>query len=85
MKSDILDITGAILAMKDGLVVSDFSYNKYKLNNNIVVVKSENSRCKLTLKDFIELYKEKKFIILDDESCEIDAIKDEEYYSFKHK
>lgn len=85
MKGDILDIANAIIVLKEGLVVIDFSFNRYKLDNDMIIIKGENSRYKLSMKDFIELYKEKKFIILDDESCEIDFIKDEEYYSFKHK
>ena len=43
-----------------------------------------NSSYKLTVADFLDLFKDTKFAIEDDGET-IDPEKDKEYYSFKHK
>ena len=85
MSSDILTIDLAYKALKEGLVVVDFNFNRFKLNSDKVIVKNNNARYILKVEEFLNLYKEKKFTILEDSESIIDSKKDEEYYSFKHK
>lgn len=85
MQSELLSINSAYNALKDGFVIQDISNTKFKLKNTTIVAKNINARYILTINEFLSLYKEKKFIIVEDDNGTIDAKKDEEYYSFKHK
>ena len=85
MFDDVLSIKQAYIALQDGLAIRDFSNNRYKLKDEKVVVKNDHARFYLSVEDFLNLYKEKKFIILDDTDNSIDTKKDDEYYGFKHK
>ena len=85
MNNEILTIDSAYKALKEGLVIVDFNFNRFKLKTDKVIVKNNNARYVLTVEEFLCLYKEKKFTILEDSESIIDSKKDEEYYSFKHK
>lgn len=85
MDDNLLDINDAYISLKEGLVLLDKVNAYFKLINDRVYIKSENVSYNLEIKEFLELYKNSKFVIFDD-NCEIiDSKKDEEYYSFKHK
>ena len=85
MLDRILDINEACLCLKDGFILKD-SFNTYfKLKNKKILIKGDNHTCYLDLKEFKILYKNSKFIIVEDDYTLIDSKKDEEYYSFKHK
>lgn len=81
---EILDVYSAYSVLNDGLIVKDLFNTSFKLKNKIIYARNENASFKLNKEDFIKLYSDSKFVILDDDS-EIDTKKDEEYYSFKHK
>lgn len=85
MQEKILSINSAYNVLLEGLVIVDFLGNRFKLKENNIVVKNVNARYVLKVEEFLTLYKEKKFIVLDDDESGIDSKKDEEYYSFKHK
>lgn len=85
MEKEYLDINAAILYLKEGLVVIDNFQSRYKLVNDRVIIKSDNSRFNLEIKEFMSLYKNSKFLLLEETEQVIDLKKDEEYYSFKHK
>ena len=85
MNKEILNINEAYIVLNEGLIVIDMNNNKFKLSNDLIIVKSDNASFRLSKKEFLELYKNSKFIVLDDESESIDTKKDEEYYAFKHK
>ena len=46
---------------------------------------SENSKYVLSYEQFKELFQEAKFIIYEENDETIDTLRDEEYYSWKHK
>lgn len=85
MNSEVLSISKAYSALKEGYVIIDNSNNKFKLKNSNVIVRNENARYVLAIEEFLNLYQDKKFMILEDDSSGIDVKKDEEYYNFKHK
>lgn len=83
--NEIFDIDKACVYLKEGLVVIDTLASYFKELNGKIIVKGENSSFILSYKEFINLYKDSKFILLEDSDELIDTKKDEEYYSFKHK
>lgn len=85
MDNNLLDINDAYISLKEGLVLLDKVNAYFKLINDRVYIKSENVSYNLEIKEFLEIYKNSKFIIFDDTGEIIDSKKDEEYYSFKHK
>ena len=85
MLDKILNIHEACIVLIDGLIVKDVSNNLFRYKNEKILIKGENLSCSLSLKEFKELYKDSKFIVMDDNDETIDSKKDEEYYSFKHK
>lgn len=50
-----------------------------------VLVIGENSKYVLSYEQFKELFQEAKFIIYEENDETIDTLRDEEYYSWKHK
>lgn len=84
MGKEILNVNEAYFALTEGMVVIDTLSTKFKLKSKVIFAKSENASFKLNKDEFLQLYKNTKFVILDDNS-EIDLKKDEEYYAFKHK
>lgn len=70
-----------ILCSKEGNRLTYF-----KLQKEMVYVLNENKCVKLSFDDFLLLYEKKQFIIYqDNNSSFIDPLKDEQYYSWKHK
>ena len=59
--------------------------NKFIYRKKRIYVYSINSSYNLDAKDFLDLFKDSKFILDDSDETTIDTEKDKEYYSFKHK
>ncbi len=85
MNKDILEINEAYLALKDGLILMDVNRSYFKLSKDRINIKSDNASYSLEIKEFLNLYKDSKFVIVEDNQEGIDLKKDEEYYNFKHK
>lgn len=81
---DIFNVEIACDYLKIGLIVTDFN-SCFKDVKGRVMIKNDSSRFTLEYKEFLNLYKDSKFAILDEGEEVIDVKKDEEYYSFKHK
>ena len=81
----IYNVNEACLLIKNGLIVVDVNKTRFKLIKENIIIKNDNVRYSLTEKAFLDLYKDSKFIILEDSDAIIDVKKDEEYYNFKHK
>lgn len=82
---DIFDVNQALEILKEKVVIKDNLKNKFVCRKNKIWVYSSNSSYSLNFKDFIELFKEHKFMIEDFDDSTIDTEKDKEYYNFKHK
>lgn len=61
-------------------------------NGNYFYVRKDNivsyyrgNRIVMKIEDFVDLYQKNDFYLYEDNSTVIDPLKDEEYYSFKHK
>ena len=85
MNKEILNIEEAYILLKEGLVLMDAKKSYFKLSKKRIVIKGENATYSLMIKEFLDLYKDSKFIVLDYNEDSIDLKRDEEYYSFKHK
>lgn len=71
--------------LKSNMVVTTADRNRFVMRNQKVVSFHRGNRIVMSLDDFINLYGKLDFYEYADESCEIDPLKDKEYYSFKHK
>lgn len=80
----IININEAINLLKEGLILKDIN-NRFIYKKKRVYVYSSNSSYNLKIDEFIELFKDNKFVLEDFEDGSIDLEKDKEYYSFKHK
>lgn len=88
IEEDILLINEALIYLKEGevLVSIDSNSSLFKYKNNKVLIINKNYKSYITLDEFIELYKDVKFIIYNPKDSEIvDEAKDKEYYSWSHK
>ena len=71
--------------LKSQLIVTTANQNRFVMREGKVASFYRGNRIVMSLEDFIELYAKVEFYEYRDESCEIDPLKDAEYYSFKHK
>ena len=85
MEKKIYTVNEAYVILKNGLVVVDSHSTRFKFVKENIIIKNDNARYVLTDEEFLNLYKDSKFIVLDDNDAIIDSQKDEEYYAFKHK
>ena len=88
IEEDILLINEALIYLKEGevLVSIDSNSSLFKYKNNKVLIINKNYKSYITLDEFIELYKDVKFLIYNPKDSEIvDEAKDKEYYSWSHK
>lgn len=85
MEKKIYTVNEAYVILKNGLVVVDLHNTRFKFVKENIIIKNDNARYVLTDDEFLNLYKDSKFVILEDNDAIIDSKKDEEYYSFKHK
>ena len=83
--NEIYTINEAINILKEKIILKDNLNNKFVYKKKRIYVYSSNSSYNLNIDDFLELFKDSKFIIEDNDDSEIDIEKDKEYYSFKHK
>lgn len=79
------DINEALVLLKEKAILKDSFNTKFIGRKNGVLVWSNNSSYNLKFNDFIELFKETKFMLDECEDNGIDLEKDKEYYNFKHK
>lgn len=82
---EIFEINDAVNLLKEGVILKDNLANKFIYKKQKIYIYSSNSSYNLSIKDFLELFKENKFIIEDFDDSSIDLEKDKEYYRFKHK
>ncbi len=88
MEEEILLINEALICLKDGEVLLSYENNSsfFKLKDNNILIVNKNYKSYLPLKEFIELYKDCKFIIYNPKNSDlVDENKDKEYYSWNHK
>lgn len=85
MEKEVYGVNEALTLAKEGAKLKDNLSRIFFMKNKRIYVYSSSSSYSLTTKEFLELYKDNKFIIYLDEDEGIDAKKDEEYYGFKHK
>ena len=71
--------------LKSNMIITTPEGNRFVMRNQKVVSFYRGNRIVMSLDDFINLYRKLDFYEYRDESCEIDPLKDKEYYSFKHK
>lgn len=67
-------------------VVSPYRTLLLMIENRIQVI-SQTSRYSLSIEEFLDLYQESRFVLLEEGTSDIEAIleKDAEYYSWRHK
>ena len=82
---EIIEINEAITLLKEGIILKDNLNSKFICKRKRIYVYSSNSSYNLSYKDFMELFKDSKFMVEDFDDSTIDLEKDKEYYSFKHK
>ena len=82
--NEILDVNEALMCLKEKIIVKD-NKSIFKYKRKRIYVYSSNTSYSLSYKDFLELYKESKFVVVDDNNVNVDIEKDREYYAFKHK
>ena len=84
----IEDINKALSYIENKKVlVSIIDNNKtyFMKKNNKLFVLNGNSSFFLNIEQFLDLYKNVKFYVYEDNESTVDYQKDEEYYSWKHK
>ena len=84
MEKEKLVIKDVINLLKEGFVLSSIIDKRlyyFKQRKNYILVKNDNSEFYLSEYDFIELYKNYFFFIVDNEEDFIDEERDKEYYS----
>ena len=65
--------------------VADRHVSYFVKKGNRIVVSDENSRFTLSIEEFLALYSEAKFSLIEEEDELVDLKKDEEYYSWGKK
>ena len=81
----VFDVNEALEILKDKIILKDNSNNRFVCRKNKIYVYSSNSSYCLKFNEFLDIFKNNKFIIEDFDENSIDPLKDKEYYSFKHK
>ncbi|MCI5746054.1 MAG: hypothetical protein MR270_07225 [Erysipelotrichaceae bacterium] len=88
MENEFLDINQALIKLKNKKIVFCYVNNIkvffVKKKTNIYVI-NNGSSFYLKDNDFLEIYKNNKFMEYDDEISEYDFSRDDEYYGWKHK
>ena len=82
---EFIEVNEAVNLLKDGIILKDINKSLFVYKKEKIHVYSTNSSYSLKIDEFIELFKDDKFIIEDFDDNTIDVEKDKEYYSFKHK
>lgn len=87
-EEDIFLVNEACNYLKEGEIVlsvdNHSSLFRYKYNKVLII--NKNYKSYITLEEFLELYKEAKFILYNPKETDlVDEAKDKEYYSWNHK
>ena len=85
---DIILINEAYTYLKEGEILLSIDNNSsfFKYKNYKVMIVNKNYKSYITIEEFIELYKDVKFIIYSPKDTDlVDEGKDKEYYSWNHK
>jgi len=88
IEEDVLLINEAYTYLKEGEILLSIDSNSslFKYEKSRVIILNKNYKSSLTLEEFLELYKDIKFIIYNPKDSDlIDEGKDKEYYSWSHK
>lgn len=83
--NDLLNINEAIDYLKQGFILKDNKKNEFLLKNKMIYYFNNGSLFKINIEDFLELFKESKFYIFEDNNIYIDDSKDEDYYRYYKK
>lgn len=75
----------ALTYLKDGEVILTANHTSFYLKDNTVTVHTPNSRYKLTLNEFAELFAKQELYLYIPDGSSIDPEKDEAYYSWKSR
>lgn len=82
---EVFNANEALEILKDKVVLKDNSNSRFVCRKSKIYVYSSNSSYCLSFKDFLDIFKNNKFVVEDFDESGIDPLKDKEYYSFKHK
>ena len=85
MDNELFDVNIALTHLKNKeIIVSNKTF--FALKNKVVIVFNQNSNYHISIDDFLNLFKDNKFALYDDNNFNVDYEKDNEYYNqFKHK
>lgn len=76
----ILNVNEAINYMNDKAVLTTNNEDYFTIVDGKVHYKFNGSSISISINDFIKLFKESKFYLVEDNSFAIDDLKDKEYY-----
>lgn len=82
------DLKQAIKYMEETYVLAtvvEDNLNYIVKKGDKIVVSNANSMFSLSMKEFVELYKDAKFSLVEEDEESVDLKKDEEYYSWGKK
>ena len=74
-----------LLYLKDKAVISTNGKNMFYLKDGNIIHKFNGNSISIKKEDFIALYKDEEFYLLDDDGAYIDEQKDEAYYRYYKK
>lgn len=85
MDNELFDVNIALTHLKNKeIIVSNKTF--FALKDKVVIVFNQNSNYHISIDDFLNLFKDNKFALYDDNNFNVDYEKDNEYYNqFKHK
>ncbi|MBQ6335573.1 MAG: hypothetical protein IJI46_10940 [Erysipelotrichaceae bacterium] len=78
------NINEALTYLKQGEIITSSGKDRFVLKNEKVCRYDEGTRFILNIEDFISLYGQNRFYLLE-ETAEIDETKDEAYYRYYRK
>ncbi len=74
-----------ILYLNDGAILSTFSVREIYLKDKKVHFSFDGNGFVLTMEDFMNLYRNETFYLMEDDEFAIDESKDEDYYRYYRK
>ncbi len=78
------DVKEVLSYLNEGDIVTSSGKDQFILKNKIIYHYGEGSHFKLSISDFVDLYKNTTFYLYE-EPFEVDEKKDEEYYRYYKK
>ena len=83
---ELFDINEAIIHLKNKEILLGVNKTFFAYKNGKIAIFNDTSNYHLNMDDFINLYKDNKFVIYEDNGVVVDVEKDNQYYNeFKHK